>query len=129
MERIELSIAEDTAVETMEDPEQAPTEEPVVEDAPEEAAPARRAAPRPKLSTEFVEPEGETERQIAALWADLLGIDRVGRTDDFFELGGNSLVMMQVNVRLRSMYGLSLPIRELFEIPEVRLLAERLCEP
>lgn len=84
------------------------------------------SAPRPALSTEFVEPATETETQIAALWADLLGIQEVGVADNFFELGGNSLVMMQVNVRLRSLYGVALPIRELFEIPEVRLLAERM---
>ena len=49
----------------------------------------------------------------------------MGALDDFFELGGNSLVMMQVNVRLRALFGVSLPIRDLFDLPRVELLAER----
>jgi acyl transferase domain-containing protein/acyl carrier protein len=81
---------------------------------------------RPNLSVEFVEPSTETERDVAVLWADLLGIDKVGVDDNFFELGGNSLVMMQLNVRLRSAFGVSLPIRALFETPEVGSLAERI---
>jgi acyl transferase domain-containing protein len=98
------------------------------EAADEEAAkaPTRATSPRPSLSTDFVAPEGSVQEAIAALWADLLGLEAVGVKDNFFELGGNSLVMMQVNVRLRTMYGVSLPIRELFEIPEVGLLAERM---
>ncbi len=90
------------------------------------AAPARATSPRPTLSTEFEEPTSETETDIAAIWADLLGLDRVGIRDDFFELGGNSLVMMQVNVRLRSVFGVSLPIRELFETPDVAAMSERI---
>ncbi|HED66456.1 MAG TPA: SDR family NAD(P)-dependent oxidoreductase [Planctomycetes bacterium] len=105
----------------------ADVEEEVEEEAGTEvAAPVRSAAPRPNLETAYVDPTPGTQAEISELWADLLGIDRVGAEDNFFELGGNSLVMMQVNVRLRAMYGVSLPIRELFELPEVRLLAERM---
>ena len=86
----------------------------------------RKTHSRPKLSTEYAEPSTEIEGQIAAMWADLLGLDQVGTADNFFELGGNSLVMMQVNVRLRAMFGIQLPVRELFEMPEVSSLAERI---
>ena len=86
----------------------------------------RRTHKRPKLSMEFVEPESESERALAGMWADLLGLDRVGLNDNFFELGGNSLVMMQVNVRLRSLFGLSMPVRDLFELPDVASLAEHI---
>ena len=100
-------------------------------DGPEEqeessAAPSRATSPRPELTNEYEAPSSDVERQIAELWADLMGLDRVGIRDNFFELGGNSLVMMQVNVRLRALFGVSLPIRELFETPEVSLLAERI---
>jgi acyl carrier protein len=89
-------------------------------------ASGRRTHKRPTLSTEFVEPASETEVAVAGMWADLLGLDRVGVDDNFFELGGNSLVMMQVNVRLRSLFGISLPVRELFDLPDTASLAERI---
>jgi len=93
----------------------------------EEATMAKRAThARPALSTEYVEPESETERQIAGVWADLLGLDKIGTLDNFFELGGNSLVMMQLNVRLRSLFGISLPVRALFETPDVGSVSERI---
>ncbi len=100
--------------------------EDAVPGAPEPDAQPRATHARPALSTDYIEPARETERVIAGIWQDLLGLDRVGVRDNFFELGGNSLVMMQLNVRLRSIYGLSLPIRELFDTPEVGLLAERI---
>ncbi len=109
-----------------------PEPEAEVDSGPEEAertdeAAARRATqPRPSLATPYAAPSNETEQEIAAIWADLLGLEQVGIRDNFFELGGNSLVMMQLNVRLRSSYGLSLPIRELFATPEVALLAEKI---
>jgi acyl carrier protein len=81
---------------------------------------------RPSLSTDFVEPETETQRAVASIWADLLGIDRVGARDSFFELGGNSLLMMQLSVRLRAQFGLSLPIKSLFDTPDVASLSERI---
>jgi acyl carrier protein len=89
-------------------------------------ASGRRTHKRPALANEFVEPTSATEAAVAGMWADLLGLDRVGVSDNFFELGGNSLVMMQVNVRLRSLFGLSLPVRELFELPNAASLAERI---
>ena len=92
-----------------------------------EGQPARADAhPRPSLSTDYVEPETETQRSVAAIWADLLGIDRVGARDGFFELGGNSLLMMQLSVRLRSRFGVSLPIQSLFDTPDVCSLSERI---
>jgi hypothetical protein len=93
--------------------------------APRKAS-GRRTHSRPALSTAYAEPNSATEAAVAGMWADLLGLDRVGVDDDFFELGGNSLVMMQVNVRLRALFGLSLPVRELFKLPSAASLAERI---
>ena len=96
-------------------------------DEAEAARPSVTAAThaRPELAMEFVEPKTETERELSRQWADLLGIDRVGAQDDFFELGGNSLLLMQVTVRLRSCFDVSLSMRELFDVPTVASLAER----
>jgi acyl transferase domain-containing protein/acyl carrier protein len=106
--------------------EEAPPEAEAEVAAEEELSAGRAVQPRPALATAFARPSTDTERELAAIWADLLGLESVGVRDNFFELGGNSLVMMQLNVRLRSKYGLSLPIRELFTTPEVALLAERI---
>ena len=101
----------------------APAEEELVA----EATVAKRAThARPSLSTEYQAPQSDTETKIAEVWADLLGIDKVGTQDNFFELGGNSLVMMQLNVRLRSLFGISLPVRALFETPDVGAVSERI---
>jgi acyl carrier protein len=106
-----------------------PAEEELLDVEGEQAAASgtqRAVHPRPNLEAEYVEPRTETERDLAAVWADLLGIEKVGVEDNFFELGGNSLVMMQLNVRLRSHFGVSLPIKTLFDTPAVGSLAERI---
>ena len=56
---------------------------------------------RPRLQTDFVEPRTSLERQLAEMYADLLGMDRVGVNDNFFELGGHSLLATQLLSRLR----------------------------
>ena len=81
---------------------------------------------RPALSVDFRAPTTPTEEQVVAVWGDLLGIAGVGIDDPFFELGGNSLLMMQLSVRLKSLFGVSMPIKALFDTPTVRSLAERI---
>jgi amino acid adenylation domain-containing protein len=63
----------------------------------------------------YVPPATATEREIAAIWCEVLGLERVGRRDDFFELGGHSLMAVQILSRVRSRLGLDLPVRTLFE--------------
>ena len=58
----------------------------------------------------FVEPRTETERKVAALWAELLGAERVGAEDRFLELGGHSLIAMRVVGRLRRELNVSIPL-------------------
>jgi acyl carrier protein len=79
--------------------------------------PAGSAArhPRPALPTAYVEPDDELSQSLAALWQELLGIDRVGMHDDFFELGGHSLLGLQLAQRLRKEFALDVPIDSLFE--------------
>ncbi|UJB20528.1 MULTISPECIES: non-ribosomal peptide synthetase [Lysobacter] len=87
----------------------------------------RKALPAPDqgavLSREHEAPLGEIESAIAAVWQDLLGLERVGRHDHFFELGGHSLLAAQVASRLRHSLGLDIPLRELFSRPTPAMLA------
>ena len=80
------------------------------------------AAEHTHLSTEFSTP---LEEVIAGIWADVLGLDQVGRQDQFFDLGGHSLLATQVISRIRKTFEIDLPLRALFESPSVAALAER----
>ncbi|WP_213781870.1 phosphopantetheine-binding protein, partial [Caballeronia sp. dw_276] len=74
----------------------------------------RRALPAPDRDVDasaYVEPRGETEQALAAIWAEVLGRERVGARDDFFGLGGHSLLATQVIARLRSELDIELPLR------------------
>nr|QMN69943.1 PsoB [Pseudomonas putida] len=86
----------------------------------------RRALPEPDWAEQgHVEPLGETETRMAALWAEVLGVERVGRHDNFFELGGHSLLAVTLIERLRQQ-GLNTDVRVLFSQPTVAALAAAL---
>ena len=76
--------------------------------------------------SDFVEPETETEETLAALWREVLKVDRVGVTDNFFELGGHSLLATQLVARLRDRFDADIPLQVLFHSATVRELAEKL---
>jgi amino acid adenylation domain-containing protein len=67
----------------------------------------------------FVEPLGAIEQSVADIWAEVLGRERVGAHDNFFDLGGHSLLVMRVALRLHSALGVEVPLRVLFEAPTV----------
>ena len=81
--------------------------------------------PRPASTEAHAAPETETERALAALWTELLGVDAVGAEDSFFALGGHSLLAMQLMSRVRQAMEIELPLRTLFEAPRLRALAAR----
>ena len=84
----------------------------------------RGALPRPDFGAVGVEPPvGETEAKLCQIWSGVFQPRPVGRNDDFFALGGNSLAAMQVIAGVRSVFGASLQIRQLFEAPTVAGLA------
>ncbi|HEX3475167.1 MAG TPA: amino acid adenylation domain-containing protein, partial [Kofleriaceae bacterium] len=87
----------------------------------------RRALPEPDLpDPEYIAPRTAMERAVAEVWAPLLGVARIGATDNFFEAGGHSLLATQAVSRLRAALGVDLPVRALFEAPTVAELAARL---
>jgi amino acid adenylation domain-containing protein/non-ribosomal peptide synthase protein (TIGR01720 family) len=89
----------------------------------------RQALPRPdsNLSQQaWLEPVTEIQQQIAGIWSDILGASRVGLGDNFFELGGHSLLAMQVISRLRHSLGLEVPLRVLFEQPQLEAFVNAL---
>ena len=69
------------------------------------------------------EAQTRTEKALAALWAELLGLDRVGVNDDFFDLGGHSLLAIRAVARARDQFGVNLPLRNLLDAPTVARLA------
>jgi amino acid adenylation domain-containing protein len=71
-------------------------------------------------------PLTETERQVAETWRDVLGRDSIGTSDNFFDLGGDSMLVAQVRARLRKAFGKELPVVELFRHPTIAALARYL---
>jgi amino acid adenylation domain-containing protein len=87
-----------------------------------------RALPTPELTVlseaDYVMPNTEAEKIIAGIWQKALQVEKVGVHDNFFELGGHSLVATQVISRLQEAFGISLPLRYIFESPTVAQLSE-----
>jgi amino acid adenylation domain-containing protein len=81
----------------------------------------RKALPAPEgdayTTRGYEAPVGETEEALAGIWAELLGVERVGRRDHFFDLGGHSLLAVQAVSRVRQALGAEIAIRELFAQP------------
>ncbi|NEO98539.1 MAG: amino acid adenylation domain-containing protein [Symploca sp. SIO2E9] len=89
----------------------------------------RKALPAPDISRSdvgFVPPRNPTEEVLAAIYADILGLEKVSIHDNFFELGGHSLLATKVISRLREAFEIDLPLRSLFERPTVAGFSTRI---
>ncbi|NNC31372.1 non-ribosomal peptide synthetase [Longimicrobium terrae] len=91
----------------------------------------RRALPAPPpaaAQAEHVAPRTEVERVLAGIWAEVLGLERVGVRDDFLELGGHSLLATRVVARIRAALEGRVTVASLFEHPTIEQLAPLLAE-
>ena len=79
---------------------------------------------RPELEPTFMAPRTSTEEVLAKTWVEVLKLEKVGIHDNFFELGGHSLLATRMISRLRTVFGLDLPLRSLFERPTIASLAD-----
>jgi amino acid adenylation domain-containing protein len=90
----------------------------------------RKALPAPDQSAvqtqEYEVPQGAVEERLAAIWQDILHLERVGRHDNFFDLGGHSLLAVQAIARIRQTMGRDLALRDLFDYPSLQDLAQRI---
>jgi acyl carrier protein len=77
---------------------------------------------------EYEAPVGKVEQLLAGIWAELLGVERVGRGDDFFLLGGHSILAVQMISRVRKAMEVELPLAALFETPVLSALADRILD-
>jgi acyl carrier protein len=83
----------------------------------------RKALPAPDgaltATAEYVAPRNDTEQQLAALFSELLNVERVGIHDNFFNLGGHSLLATQAVTRIRSTFNVELSLQDFFEAPTI----------
>ncbi|MGW4101576.1 amino acid adenylation domain-containing protein, partial [Mycobacterium sp. NPDC004974] len=87
----------------------------------------RKALPEPTFTaTSFRAPQTQTEKIVAEVFTEVLGLGRAGLDDDFFALGGDSLIAIRVSARLQSSLGWDVPVRYLFDEPTVGGLADYL---
>ena len=89
----------------------------------------RRALPapdqaRPDLRERFVAPRNAVEEVVAAIWREVMGVERIGVFDSFFDLGGHSLMATQVIATVRDEFQIELPLRIMFEAATVAHMAE-----
>jgi acyl carrier protein len=88
----------------------------------------RQALPEPDrgsadLEQVYVAPRNASEQAIADIWAEILGVKRIGVHDNFFDRGGHSLKATQIVSRLRKMFGSEIPLRYMFQFPTIAELA------
>jgi acyl carrier protein len=104
---------------------------PLLEQASQAAAPEADAGARfarPELDSEFVEARDEVERTIVGFWQELLGVEKIGVRDSFFDLGGHSLIAVRLFAKIRKAYHVDYPISVLFEAPTVERCAAMIRE-
>ncbi|MET0344162.1 MAG: beta-ketoacyl synthase N-terminal-like domain-containing protein [Polyangiales bacterium] len=129
LDEIERGLSTDVAARAIVDALESGTERVTIGPVPRPAgALATLSLTRSELKREFVAPEGDVERKLAAMFAEALRIDRVGATDDFFELGGHSLVAVRLSARIKAAWNVQVPLALIVEAPTVRDLAKLIAE-
>lgn len=92
----------------------------------------RAKLPRPekqeRAAVHYAVPTNETERKLAAIWQELLGIEPIGVDDHFFDLGGHSLKVAQLQARIYETFQVNISFKLLFEMPHIRSLASLIAQ-
>jgi acyl transferase domain-containing protein/thioesterase domain-containing protein len=78
---------------------------------------------RPELDSDYIAPRDDVERTLVGFWEDLLGVDRIGVEDNFFDLGGHSLIAVRLFAKVKKTWSVDFPISVLFEAPTVERCA------
>ena len=110
-----LSLRVPRVVVSVCDLQQVINHQPTREDIASRRQSSPQAHPRPELNAPYQEPRNETERSLVVVWQELLGISPVGIHDDFFALGGDSLLASQAVSRIRRMLGTDLSLQAFFD--------------
>ncbi|MEO1427763.1 MAG: amino acid adenylation domain-containing protein [Cyanobacteria bacterium J06633_8] len=92
----------------------------------------RKALPAPDInltrSHEYIPPQTETEKQIAAVLQEVLQVEKVSIYDNFFELGANSLTLVVINSKLRQILSIELPVVDMFTCPNIKALSQHITK-
>lgn len=94
-----------------------------IKDTVEDATASKESHPRPDLENEYVSPKSDIEKKLAELWQEVLGIDKVGIQDDFFALGGDSLLLIQFHTKLKEKFETDIAVVDLYKYNTVASLA------
>jgi acyl transferase domain-containing protein/acyl carrier protein len=104
------------------------TQTQLLESIEQRAAESKPIHPRPPLEVAYVAPRNEIEASVAEAWQAALGIESVGVRDGFLDLGGNSLLTMQIAARIRQAFQVTLPLEEFFKAPTIADLSEVIAQ-
>jgi amino acid adenylation domain-containing protein/FkbM family methyltransferase len=90
----------------------------------------RKALPEPEIrpGTQYVEPQSDNEREIAKVWKKVLGLEKVGINDNFFDVGGNSLKIINISAELKRLLGIDIPVVKMFQYPTIASLARYIAK-
>lgn len=92
----------------------------------------RQRLPEPDFETnreqEFIEPRNQAETKLAQIWQKKLNIEKIGIDDNFFDLGGHSLLLIQINSELQTIFNKEISMVKLFQYPTIHLLAQYLSQ-
>jgi amino acid adenylation domain-containing protein len=81
-------------------------------------------SPKMESCNEFAKPLGHVEQSLAQIWREVIGVQELGRNDDFFDVGGHSLLATKVTARITKAFNVELPVRTIFEAPTIAELAQ-----
>ncbi|MFY0632130.1 MAG: non-ribosomal peptide synthetase, partial [Flavobacteriaceae bacterium] len=88
----------------------------------------KKSLPEPALEdysvAEYVAPETDLEHELVAIWMELLGLERIGVTDNFFALGGHSLLAIRLASSIRTVFGVEFPVKTIFKYPTISELSK-----